>query len=237
MSPRPRALLFFAGCLAAATLFTRLGVWQLSRLSERRDRNAIALAARARPSISLDDSLEAGRLTGATATNRRVRITGRYDHGAEIVIRGQSEGGVPGVRIVTPLRPLWGDSAVLVHRGFVTSGDARTVNLGALHEDGIVTVTGIAFEGPAPGVSGEPRKEGGQLTWRRLDLEMLRKRLPYPLRSYTILQLPDTSLPKLPRRDDPPALDDGPHLSYAVQWFSFAITALAVGTIIGFRRT
>jgi surfeit locus 1 family protein len=237
MSPRTRSLLFFAGCLVAAAGFTRLGVWQLSRLGERRALNATALAARALPPIVLDDPVDAARLTGASANNRRVRVTGRYDHAAEIVIRGQSEAGVPGVRIVTPFRPLRGDTAVLVHRGFVTSGDARRVDLDSLHEDGVVTVTGIAFDAPATGVAGEPREEGGQLTWRRLDLGALRQRLPYPLQSYTILQLPDSALPKLPRRDDPPVLDDGPHLSYAIQWFSFALTALVVGTIIGFRKS
>ncbi|HEY7681801.1 MAG TPA: SURF1 family cytochrome oxidase biogenesis protein, partial [Gemmatimonadales bacterium] len=76
----------------------------------------------------------------------------------------------------------------------------------------------------------------GQLTWRRIDLAALRTRLPYPIHSYVILQLPDSTLPKLPRRDEAPALDDGPHLSYAVQWFGFAVTALVVGGIIGFRR-
>lgn len=236
MSPRGRSLLFFSGCLLAAAVFARLGVWQLSRLSERRARNATALAQREMAAISLDDPVDAAHLTGSSANNRRVRVTGRYDHAADIVIRGQSEGGVPGVRIVTPFRPLRGDTAVLVHRGFVTSGDARTVDLTSLHEDGIVTVTGIAFEMPATGVGADPREEGGQLTWRRLDMEALRKRLPYPLQSYTILQLPDSSLPKLPRRDDPPLLDDGPHLSYAIQWFSFAVTAVVVGGIIGFRK-
>lgn len=237
MSPRGRSLLFFSGCLLAAAVFVRLGVWQLSRLGERRARNALALAARAMPPISLDDPVDAAHLTGASANNRRVRVTGRYDHAADIVIRGQSEGGVPGVRIVTPFRPLRGDTAVLVHRGFVTSGDARTVDLASLHEDGVVTVTGIAFEGAATGDGGEPREEGGQLTWRRLDMQALRQRLPYPLQSYTILQLPDSNQPKLPRRDDPPLLDDGPHLSYAIQWFSFAVTAIVVGSIIGFRRS
>ncbi len=237
MTPRSRSLLFFGLTLLAAGVFGRLGIWQLSRLRERRAHNAIALAARAQPPISLDDPADAARLTADSADNRRVRVTGRYDHAAEVVIRGQSEKGVPGVRVITPLRPLRGDSAILVQRGFVTSGDARTLDLASLHEDGVLTVTGIAFVQPASGVTGEPREEGGQLTWRRLDLAALRERLPYPLQGYVVLQTPDTMLPKLPRRDDPPELDDGPHLSYAIQWFSFALTAVVVGSIIGFRKS
>jgi surfeit locus 1 family protein len=97
-------------------------------------------------------------------------------------------------------------------------------------------VVGIAFRQPDSGVKGEPMEEGGQLTWRRVDLAALRKRLPYPLESYVVLQTPDSTLPRLPRRDDPPSLDDGPHLSYAIQWFGFAAIALIGGWIIGFQR-
>jgi surfeit locus 1 family protein len=168
--------------------------------------------------------------------NRRVTVIGRYDHAAELVIRGQSEGGVPGVRIVTPFRPLRGDTAILVQRGYVASADARRVDLGGIREEGVKTVSGIAIALPDTGVQGEPLEQDGQLTWRRVDLAAVRARLPYPLHGWLILQTPDSGLPTLPRRDDPPALDDGPHLSYAVQWFAFAITAVVVGGIVGLRR-
>ena len=31
---------------------------------------------------------------------------------------------------------------------------------------------------------------------------------------------------------DPPSLDEGPHRSYAIQWFSFAAIALVGGTLL-----
>src|SRR5262249_43596050 len=98
------------------------------------------------------------------------------------------------------------------------------------------TVSGIAMLLPDSGSSGEPREYEGETTWRRVDLAALWKRISYPLAPILILQTPDSTLPAQPRRDDPPALDDGPHLSYALQWFCFAATALVVGAIIGFRR-
>jgi len=229
-------MVFFVGCVLAAGIFGRLGIWQVSRLQERRAVNARTLAARALPPLMLDEPGETIGLDLARLNNRRVRVTGRYDHAAEVVIRDQSEGGVPGVRIVTPLRPLRDDTAILVQRGYVTSGDARRVDLAPLQEEGVKVVTGLLFAQPDTGVQGDPLEQDGQLTWRRIDLAALRTRLPYPIHSYVILQLPDSTLPKLPRRDEAPALDDGPHLSYAVQWFGFAGTALVVGGIIGFRR-
>lgn len=236
MTPRARSLLFFAACLLLAGVFSRLGFWQVSRLGERRALNRAALAQRALPLITLDDPVAAAASPESAMDNRRVVVTGRYDFAAEVVIRGQSEGGVPGVRIVTPLRPLRGDSAVLVQRGYVPSADARTVDLARLREEGIRRVKGIAFALPDTGLRGEPMDQDGQLTWRRIDLPALRERLPYPLHGWVLLQTPDSGLSSLPRRDDPPALDDGPHLSYAIQWFSFAVTAIVVGGIIGFRK-
>jgi surfeit locus 1 family protein len=236
MSPRARSLVFFAATVVLAAVFIRLGLWQVSRLQERRGLNRVAEAARAQPPISLDDPASASAARDDQMNNRRVAVTGRYDHAAEVVIRGQSEGGVPGVRILTPLRPLRGDTAILVQRGYVTSGDARTVDLAGLREEGVQRVSGMGFVLPDTGVRGEPLEQDGQLTWRRVDLPALRSRLPYPLHGWLLLQTPDTTLPRLPRRDDPPLLDDGPHLSYAVQWLSFAITALVVGGIVGFRK-
>jgi surfeit locus 1 family protein len=237
MTTRARGYLFFGMTLVLAAVFVRLGVWQLSRHRERRAANAAAMATRTLPPLILDDPIQTVGIDPSAMTNRRVVATGRYDHAADVVIRGQSEGGVPGVRIVTPLRPLGSDSAILVQRGYVTSGDARRVDLAPLAEEGVRTVSGLAFALPDTGQSGEPLEQDGQLTWRRLDLRALRTRLPYPVRGFVILQTPDSSLPRLPRRDEAPELSTGPHLSYAVQWFGFAVTAVVVGGIVGFRRS
>ena len=229
MTPRTRGMLFFGLTAGLALVFLKLGWWQVTRLQARRADNTLALAARTAEPVGLDSIGAVGGLD-----NRRVDLTGQYDQVAVVVLRGQSEQGVPGVRILTPLRLAGRDDAVLVQRGFVTSGDARTVDLSGLREEGLLRVQGIAFAVPAQ--AGEPLEEAGQLTWRRVDLAALSARLPYPLLPFVVLQLPDSSLPRLPRRDDPPLLDDGPHLSYAIQWFSFAITALVVGGLVGFRK-
>lgn len=231
---RPRSILFFGLSVVAAMVFVRLGLWQVSRFQERRALNATAMRARSLPPVRLDDPAEAALALAEGIHHRRVQVTGRYDPAAELVIRGQSEGGVPGVRLITPLKPLRGDTVILIQRGFVTTADARTIDPAPLTESGIQQVRGIAVALP-DSAAGEPSEENGRLTWRRVDLRVLRQRLPYPLASFMVLQTPDSSLPKLPRRDQAPALDDGPHLSYAVQWFSFAITALVVGALVGLR--
>jgi surfeit locus 1 family protein len=213
-----------------ALICARLGVWQVHRLRGRRAANRIALAARAAPVVELRSAGGSADLTG-----RRIRATGRYDRAHEIILRGVTFEGSPGVQVVTPLR-LTDGGAVLVKRGFVPAPDAVSAQLAGLDEPGAVTVTGLALPIERSG-SGAPLTRNGRTTWARLNLSELRALLPYPIAASYILQTPDSSLPSLPRRISEPALDNGPHLSYAIQWFAFALTALTVAGILAFRST
>lgn len=215
-----------AGFILVAAVCARLGIWQAQRLHQRRQANLVAQAARAAPPIVLaNDSLPSAGLA-----NHRVQATGRFDHEHDVVLRGRAYQGVPGVEIVSPLVLQEGRTVVLVNRGFVPAPDAFTVELDSLWEPGERLVRGIAL--PVDSGGGAPLQRGKETTWARLDRAELRARLPYPIASVYILQSPDTTLPRFPRRLDPPALDDGPHLSYAIQWFAFSIMALVFGIVI-----
>jgi surfeit locus 1 family protein len=225
MSLRSRLLLI--GCvLLVAAVCARLGVWQIQRLRERRSMNAVALAARAAPPVVVDG----GSPAGTTITGRRIQATGRYDHGHDIVLRGRQYRAVPGVEVVSPLLLEGGSMAVLVNRGFVPSPDAVSADPDTLRETGEVKVQGIAL--PIDSVGGFPLQRGRDTTWARLDLKALRTALPYPIHPVYIRHSPDTTRRRFPRPLDPPALDDGPHLTYAIQWFSFAVLAVVFGIVI-----
>jgi surfeit locus 1 family protein len=230
MSSRARLSLiaFFA---IAALVCARLGVWQMNRLRERREVNRLALQARAAPTVQLD-----GEMTGdSSLIERRVTAAGRYDHAHDLVLRGKAYQGAPGVEIVTPLVFPGGRTAVLVNRGFVPAPDALTVETDSLREPGEVRVEGIALG--VPSGSGAPLARGDRTSWSRLDLEALASRLPYTLAPIYIRQLPDTALPRFPRRLAAPPIDDGPHLNYVVQWFAFAIMAIVFGVVVWRQNT
>lgn len=224
MSSRAR-ILFLALIAVTAAACIRLGLWQLERLSERRAENRVAEAARALPEVELT-----GRSDSALA-HRRVRATGTWDQAHELILRGQAHREEPGILVVTPLRVRDGRSAVLVLRGFVPSPDAVTLEARPPAETGEVTVHGIAYpleEREDDG--GRLERPGKGVTWKGLDRSAIEARIPYPLADAYLMQLPDSSLGAAPRRIQPPALDDGPHLSYAIQWFAFATIAL-VGAV------
>jgi surfeit locus 1 family protein len=226
MSPLARRLALL-GLLIVAAVFVRLGFWQLGRLEERRAANRAAAAARAEPARELGIGPD---WTAEELSERWVEASGEFDHGHEVVIRGQAFQGTPGVLVVTPLRLAASDSAVLVLRGFVPSADAVRADLDPLREPGRVRVRGLAM--PIPSGGGQPIEHDGRTTWARLDLAALRDRLPYPVLPVLLRQSPDGGLPASPRRLPPPELSEGPHLSYAIQWFAFAAMAVAFGVLV-----
>jgi surfeit locus 1 family protein len=96
-----------------------------------------------------------------------------------------------------------------------------------------VTVQGVVL--PFDSAAGAPLQRGNQTTWARLDRSAIREWLPYPIEPLYVRQTPDSASPRFPRRLDAPPLDDGPHLSYAIQWFAFSIMALVFGVIMAVR--
>jgi len=215
------------GLMLMAAVFLRLGIWQLERRAERREANAAALAAREKPPLQLASGAD---WTAAELSDRWVEATGVYDREHEVVLRGQSFQGTPGLLLVTPLRLKGSDSSVLVLRGFVPSPDAVRADLDSLVEPGTIRVRGVAAA--IPSGNGQPLQHAGRTTWARLDLAALRERLPYPLLPIVIRQAPDSALPRWPRRLPPPEPSEGPHLNYAIQWLLFAGMAVAFAVLV-----
>jgi surfeit locus 1 family protein len=216
-------LLVVAGCV-------RLGFWQLSRHEQRQQRNE-QVAAR------LDMApVPAAALLGDTAGifYRAASVAGTYDSERSIVLPGRSYRGVPGVHLLTPLRLADYGAAVLVNRGWVPSADAATIDVAdfAVHSD--VFVTGLVM--PFPGAdqslaqrTGSAATDAGfRRVWYSVDESALRAQFPYPLLPVMLQALPERGAPAASRGSypaslEPPPLDDGPHLGYALQWFSFAL--------------
>src|SRR5688500_18342172 len=127
--------------LAAASLFARLGFWQLARHAERRDFNRL-VASRV---DSLPVPLQALPRDTALARFRRVRVEGMFDWEHQIVLAARSRSGSPGVYLLAPLRRAGTDSAVLVNRGWVYSPDALRVDLARWGEADSASLEGFVL--------------------------------------------------------------------------------------------
>ncbi len=166
---------------------------------------------------------------------RRVGINGVYDYTHEILITNRTRNGSPGVQIVTPLRMAGNDTAVLVTRGWVYAPDGMTIDRKRWQEPG--TVTGEAFVENFTHGAGQPRLVQRDRSFRWLDQATIAQEFPYPIEPFRLILISGGAQrgPNVPPRVDVPALDEGPHQNYAIQWFSFAAISI-FGMILFVRR-
>jgi cytochrome oxidase assembly protein ShyY1 len=205
-----------------------LGFWQLRRLDDRRARNAAILDRRSAEPIAIEDAA----LDAAAVPFRRATAEGRYDPEHEVLLYGRTLDGASGHHVVTPLL-LPGGDAILVDRGWVPFAVQRAPVRTGTPPTSRVTVRGSLVPDEGDG-SLRPDDAG---VVRRLDVEGIAATLPYdvyPLPLLLAAQSPPQDGP-LPDAAPPPAPSEGPHLSYAIQWFTFAAIAVG-GAVLLLRR-
>lgn len=235
-----RWLLATALVLAGVALCVRLGIWQLDRLEKRRAFNARVEAQMNQPPLTLTSTTLEDDLYNMEY--RPVKVSGTYDVSQEIAIINQSYGNEWGVHLVTPLLISGTDQAILVDRGWIPHQDYLSGDWSKFAEPGTVVVEGVLRRPqskaeiggrtdptPAPG-------EARRAAWNFVNIEQINKQVSHPLLGAYIQQAPNPSWTGLPYRTQPEVeITEGPHMSYALQWFSFAIL-LGVGYPFFIRR-
>jgi surfeit locus 1 family protein len=228
---RPRLWVFLIIALAVAAACVRLGFWQLSRLAQRRQSNDNIRSQMALPPIELTPADSPADLTAY----RRVVAEGRLDSSRQVLLLNRSFNDEPGNHLITPLLLTPSGPAILVDRGWIPYDDNPASDYSGLDPAGSVQIRGLLRASqPEPGWSilADPPSNGEwRQTWRNLNLERLQAQYPYPIFPVYLLQTDPLDSADLPRPDATIDLSEGPHLSYAVQWFSFALIALVGGGI------
>jgi cytochrome oxidase assembly protein ShyY1 len=213
--------------LAIAATCVRLGLWQLRRLHDERETQRIA---EARLRMPVEPLASIG--SPAFAGERRVEATGRYDVSRQILLEARTFEGRSGRHLLTPL--VLGDgSAVVVDRGWISESTDPSA---AAPPAGQASVTGLLLPGEHPGVfTPKPRLSTRVLT--RIDLDAITRDMPYRIYPLWLLleKQEPASAPDGPVAAPLPPPEEPPHLSYAIQWFLFATTAL-VGYAFLLRR-
>lgn len=228
----PGLVVSHALVLAAAVTMASLGLWQLDRYDEVRgviarqeaqlDAAPVALGAVDDPGSADDPAVEELEFT-------RVTATGVYRPGEEVLHRGRSLGGRSGYHVLTPL-DLGDGTAVLVRRGWVPFELDTPPVAEAAPPDGEVTVTGW-LERPGVQPEGFGQRDPGSGVLERVfhaDTARLDGQVTGRLRTMVLRleQQEPANAGELPVPAPPPEMSATTHLSYAVQWFSFAIIAL-----------
>lgn len=216
-----------------------LGFWQLRRLDERRAVNAAILARRDLPVVDLNTEADPD---PAALEYRRTVVRGTFDPAGEVYWRNQEYDGAPGMHVVTPLVLEGGGAAVLVDRGWLPLTGPTEVDGGRFPPPtGLIEVLGLIRNPPRRTSSFspyDPVPEPGDAplkAWFWLDPSLIAGQLATPLLPVVVVADP-TAPDAWPRADTTVVLDEGSHLGYAIQWFSFAAIT-TVGLIAYWRTT
>ena len=228
---RPFWLFSHLFALSVVSLFFVLGLWQLDRHGERQDLNALIEARTAE--VTDLTAMPDGGPDGAELDYRRVTATVTYIDEDFVRIANRSQGGVAG-RHVVAIAELADGSAIAINRGFVPSNaevDLDSVPTGQTEVSGWLRAT------VAQGLIGATDSGEGDVL-PRFDTEQVAARLGRPLPTVWLQLAPDDDggLATFPDPFPLPPLDEGPHRSYAVQWFIFATLGIIFYGALVWRR-
>ncbi|HRN28437.1 MAG TPA: SURF1 family protein, partial [Terrimesophilobacter sp.] len=219
----PRWLGYLSLVLVFAVVCSLLGAWQFARRGEaqleisRIDANYDGTARDIRVALPTLDAFDENDKWS------KVRITGEYLASESMLVRGRPYGGHSGFEVLVPLRTTDG-SIFIVDRGWIPlAEDGRSPTTVPSPPNGTVTVIARLKAGEAE-ISGRTTVAGtNQLATIHLPEIADRLGKPTYVGAYGLLVSEDPSVGESPLPSVRPVRDEGPHLSYALQWYVFAL--------------
>jgi surfeit locus 1 family protein len=215
----------------------RLGIWQLDRLAGRRAFNEQVLSQIDEPSLPFTADIVSGDL--GSLEFRTVQIEGQYELANTLVLGNQVWDEQIGVHLLTPMKIAGTNAAILVDRGWVPFQDWENRNLRAYDEPGTIVIEGMLRATQSKlGLRDCLDETAGEAPFQVwcLALDGIAASLPYDLLAVYVIQAPDGQQTAPPYRGIPKIeISEGPHLSYAIQWFTFS-AILVIGYPFFVRR-
>lgn len=209
--------------LLLATLFVRLGFWQLSRLDDRRLANEIAETRLGTEPAPLEELLGEAHGELGSIEFRRALASGEWDTSEEVLIRSQVELGNAGFHVITPLVVADGQ-AVLVNRGWIPL-TMDTTPVDEAPPERVDEIEGWVHRTETRPPLGAEEPDGNLDVFNRVDIDRIGSQLPYAVAPVYLVAMGEED--QLPIPADPPDFsDEGPHLAYAIQWFGFALVGV-----------
>jgi cytochrome oxidase assembly protein ShyY1 len=201
-----------------------LSWWQFARRHETAEANALIVANASAPPRPLADVLPSLDAFRADQEWRTVTVEGTYLTGEQLLVRNRVHDDDPGFEVLTPLR-LADGSVFVLDRGWVPIGTKQDrPDSVPPAPGGTVTVEARlqADEGPLAGRTA-PAGEIPSVDLRAVEAAV---GLPTYTGAYGQVRSESPAAASAPIRLEPSGdigVDEGTHLSYAIQWIIFAM--------------
>ena len=219
--------------LAGVVLFVNLGRWQWNK-GNLRAQQAAEFAQGAGTAEPLGE-----RRLEQVPRFQRVSVAGTLDPAHQFLLDNRTNEGRPGYEVLTPLHRE-GHDTIMVNRGWVPFSGYREklpdVSFASRSE---VEVTGRVDELPVEGLASGHAAPDDKAAWPKVTSYPTAMELAQALGRHveSRILLLDANAPNgYVREWQPPGLTADRHWSYGVQWYAFAVLAIALWVSLGFRR-
>ncbi|MDD5370104.1 MAG: SURF1 family protein [Anaerolineaceae bacterium] len=225
--PKPHLVWVSILVLIAILTFVRLGFWQLDRLAARRVNNAQVKAHSALPVLDLNQASLP--LRPSDLQYRNAIVKGTFDPAGAVALGSEARNGQVGVHLLVPLVLDGAQQAILVDRGWIPATELNVAAWQRYNQPGVVTVRGMILLPQDSSAANLPTGHARIMHVNSVHLSVLSSQVAEPLLPVYLQAAPEVGAGAAPYAELPQIdLSEGPHLSYALQWFAFA-TILAVG--------
>lgn len=229
--------------ISLALALSSLGFWQLKRLEQTKSHNKELIAKMGQETKSLAELAKEYNFESdiEQLSYLPIKLLGYFDPDNEVLLRGRSYAGQAGYNIFTPF--ITDNFALMVERGWVPINYDTPPIKEALPVSTKIEIIGRIYpsqEAPLGWLANlAPKDPKGELKITAYtSTKRLQKQIPYDLVPFYIKleeQNPKHSL-ELPLKLIIPEINNGTHLGYALQWFSFVLIGLIGYALIVRKR-
>lgn len=208
---RPKWILSHLFAIGLVVLFVNLGFWQLRRLDERQAFNDTVRAALTEGPVAL--------VPGVTPSEwERVELHGTYRPGTDVLVANRAQNDQSGYWVLSAFDTTEG--TVVVDRGFVPRSLVAQGSLAvSAPPSGTVDLVGTVQKS-RHGVFATSVGTSKVIEINQVDVARLGEHWGATMLAFWVHATTAQGSPLEAVLD--PTLNDGPHLSYAFQWFIFA---------------
>ena len=228
----PRWILIHVGVASLIFLMLNLGFWQLNRLDEKRKFNSVLSTHSSTPVQSLNEAVPA-KWNKATSEWLRVSVTGSYDFSKAVTIINRSQDGTAGYNSVVPFTST-NNRTILVNRGFVP-----LVMEAPVAPTGEIKIIGYLRASQSRSALGPiDSTEAGNTEFQRFDIPLISAHVGKTIEPMFLQLITESPAgeSQWPAKVALPPLDEGTHMSYALQWFFFCLVAFTAWVVVIRRK-
>ncbi len=217
-------------------LFIKLGYWQYHKAEQKKALQATYQRYQAAAPVTLPLLIE----HTEPWRYRAVQVVGHYLPQYQILLDNQVEAEQVGYHVITPLQIQGSDTVVLVDRGWIPAPDSHSdipvvdTPTGQQQVTGKVWLPSTKFYTLSAGT--QQAVSGWQTVWQNMDMQRYQQAVPFKTLPLAIRLDAASQAGGFVRNWVMPDDRVATNISYAYQWFGFAVAAFIIYLVVSVKK-